>query len=168
MNHQRIAAIFDVDGTLITPTTLERIFIKFLWRRGQLGWRELLRWIAALPTVPLGKKAGPAGRPRLNAIKAYLRNLSHAGRLGDYLRIEDWLRWVLDSMKSDEDVSMLYGLFGSPAGRQLLQRTLLETPIIGMDSGFFALLRSLLGQHPRLYGSAVQAVWQRITARSRS
>ena len=100
------------------------------------------------------------------AIKAYLRNLSQAGRLGHYLRIEDWLRLVLDSMKSDADVGMLYSLFASPGGRQVLQRTLLETPIIAMDSSFFALLRSLLSQHPRLYGSAFQALWQRVTARN--
>jgi len=100
------------------------------------------------------------------AIKAYLRNLPQAGRLGHYLRIEDWLRWVLDSMKSDADVGALYALFASAEGRKVLQRTLLETPIIGMDSSFFALLRRLLGQHPRLYGSALQAVWQRVTARS--
>lgn len=106
------------------------------------------------------------GEPR--AIKAYLRNLFHAGRLGDYLRIEDWIRWALDSMKSDTDLDMLYGLFGSAAGHQVLQRTLLEMPIIGMDSRFFALVRNLLGQHPRLYGSALQSVWQRVTARNRS
>jgi len=98
------------------------------------------------------------------AIKSYLRNLSYAGRLGDYLRIEDWIRRVLDSMKSDADVGMLYGLFGSPRGRQVLQRVFLETPIIGMDSSFFALLRNLLSQHPRLYGSALQSIWQRVTA----
>ena len=102
------------------------------------------------------------------AIKAYLRNLSQAGRLGHYLRIEDWLRLVLDSMKSDADVGMLYSLFASPGGRQVLQRTLLETPIIAMDSSFFALLRGLLSQHPRLYGSAFQALWQRVTARNRA
>ena len=102
------------------------------------------------------------------AIKAYLRNLSQAGRLGHYLRIEDWLRLVLDSMKSDADVGMLYSLFASPGGRQVLQRTLLETPIIAMDSSFFALLRSLLSQHPRIYGSAFQALWQRVTARNRA
>jgi geranylgeranyl diphosphate/geranylgeranyl-bacteriochlorophyllide a reductase len=100
------------------------------------------------------------------AIKAYLRNLSQVGRLGHYLRIEDWLRLVLDSMKSDADVGMLYSLFASSEGRQVLQRTLLETPIIAMDSSFFTLLRSLLGQHPRLYGSAFQALWQRVTSRN--
>jgi digeranylgeranylglycerophospholipid reductase len=103
-----------------------------------------------------------------NAVKAYLRNLPHAGRLGHYLRIEDWIRWVLDSMKSDADVKMLYSLFGSPGGRKVLQRVLLETPIIGMDSNFFALIRNLLSQHPSLYGSVLQTTWHRITARGHS
>ena len=87
---------------------------------------------------------------------------SFAGRLGHYLRIEDWIRWVLDSMKSDADVRMLYSLFGSPGGRQVLQRVLLETPIIGMDSSLFALLRNLLNQHPGLYGAVLQTTWHRI------
>jgi geranylgeranyl diphosphate/geranylgeranyl-bacteriochlorophyllide a reductase len=109
--------------------------------------------------------AGEVLNGESGAIKAYLRNLSQAGRLGHYLRIEDWLRWVLDSMKSDADVTALYSLFGTPEGRKVLQRTLLETPIIAMDSSFFALLRGLLGQHPRLYGSVFQAAWRRVTAR---
>ncbi|MGE0130739.1 MAG: HAD family hydrolase [Blastocatellales bacterium] len=67
MDNKRIAAIFDVDGTLITETTLERIFIRFLWRRGELSWREMLNWIGSLT------KAAATGRPRLKAIKAYLR-----------------------------------------------------------------------------------------------
>lgn len=67
MNNKRIAAIFDVDGTLITSATLERIFIRFLWRRGELGWRESLNWIGALT------KAVATGSPRLRAIKTYLR-----------------------------------------------------------------------------------------------
>ncbi len=99
------------------------------------------------------------------AIKAYERNVLLAGRLGHYLRIEDWLRWALDSMKSDADVSMLYSFFETPEGHKLLQRTLFETPIIGMDGNLLALLRSLLGQHPRLYGSAFQSVWRRVTTR---
>jgi digeranylgeranylglycerophospholipid reductase len=99
------------------------------------------------------------------AVKTYLRDLPHAGRLGHYLQIEDWLRWVLDRMTSNADVAALYGLFASPEGHALLQRTLLETPIISMDGGFFALLRGLLGRHPRIYGSAVRMAWQRVTAR---
>jgi len=99
------------------------------------------------------------------AVKAYLRDLSQAGRLGQYLQIEDWLRWVLDRMGSNADVSALYGLFGTPDGRRVLQRTLLETPIISMDSGFFALVRSLLSKHPSIYGSALRMAWQRVYRR---
>ncbi len=102
------------------------------------------------------------------AIKAYLRNIAQAGRLGHYLRIEDWLRFVLDNMRSDADVSMLYGLFASPEGHKILQSALLETPIIGMDSNFFALLRGLLSKHPRIYRSAFQALWQRVTTANRA
>ena len=67
MNKRRIAAIFDVDGTLIAGATLERIFIRFLRRRGELGWREMIHWLSA------AAKAVATGRPRLKAIKAYLR-----------------------------------------------------------------------------------------------
>jgi flavin-dependent dehydrogenase len=102
------------------------------------------------------------------AIKAYLRDIAHAGRLGDYLRIEDWLRTVLDNMRSDADVSLLYGLFASPEGHNILQSALLETPIIGMDSTFFSLLRGLLGKHPHIYRSAFQAAWQRVTASNKA
>jgi alcohol-forming fatty acyl-CoA reductase len=44
MDNGRIAAIFDVDGTLIAGASLERIFIAFLWRRGELNWRDILRF----------------------------------------------------------------------------------------------------------------------------
>lgn len=98
------------------------------------------------------------------SISAYLRNLPHAGRLGHYLKIEDWLRWVMDRMGSNADVAAFYALLGSPHGRDVLRRALLELPIIGMDSGFYALLRGVLGKHPRIYGAAFRAAWQRVTA----
>jgi HAD superfamily hydrolase (TIGR01490 family) len=72
MKNQKIAAIFDVDGTLIASATLERIFIRFLRRRGELSWREILYWIGA------AAKAVVTGRPRLKAIKAYLRGKDSA------------------------------------------------------------------------------------------
>ena len=100
------------------------------------------------------------------AIKTYLRDLPHAGRLGHYLQIEDWLRWALDRVGSNADLGSFYGLFGTPEGHQLLQRTLLETPIISMDSGFFKMIRLLLSKHPRIYGSAVRMAWQRVTTRA--
>ena len=102
------------------------------------------------------------------SIKTYLHTISQSGSLGHYLRIEDWLRQTLDTMKSDADVSMLYGLFASPEGHKILQSALLETPIIGMDNTFFHLLHNLLSKHPRIYRSAFQAFWQRVKTSQRN
>ena len=66
-NNKRIAAIFDVDGTLIADTSMEQIFIQFLLRRGNLGWREMLGAIVG------AAEAMAAGRSPINANKAYLR-----------------------------------------------------------------------------------------------
>lgn len=100
------------------------------------------------------------------AVRQYLRDLPQAGRLGHYLQIEDWLRWALDRLGSNADMAAFYGLFATPEGNALLQRILLETPIISMDSGVFNSIRALLGKHPRLYTTAVRVAWQRITARA--
>ncbi|MFI5274231.1 MAG: FAD-dependent monooxygenase [Ktedonobacterales bacterium] len=102
------------------------------------------------------------------AIQGYLKNLTQAGRLGQYLQIEDWLRWVLDRMGSNADLGMLYGLFATAEGQRMLQSTLLETPIIGMDGSFFGLLRSLLGRHPSLYGAAFKAALRRVAVPRRA
>jgi digeranylgeranylglycerophospholipid reductase len=110
--------------------------------------------------------ANEALNGKAGAVKAYLRDLPQAGRLGHYLQIEDWLRWVLDRMGSNADLAMFYGLFTSPEGQRILQSTLLETPIIGMDGSFFGMLRSLLGRHPSVYGSAFKAALRRVTARA--
>src|SRR5215510_14472619 len=83
MNNRRIAAIFDVDGTLIAGATFERIFIRFLRRRGELGWREMVYWIGAAIRAAVRRKAAAKGSPRLKAIKAYLRgkDSTHLRRL---------------------------------------------------------------------------------------
>jgi digeranylgeranylglycerophospholipid reductase len=123
------------------------------------------------PALISGKLAAQAVANELlngvtGSVKTYLRDLPHAGRLGHYLQIEDWLRWALDRFGSNADLSSFYGLFGTPEGHQVLQRTLLETPIISMDSGFFTMIRLLISKHPRLYGSAVRIAWQRVKARA--
>jgi HAD superfamily hydrolase (TIGR01490 family) len=77
MDNGRIAAIFDVDGTLVAGDSLERIFIRFLWRRGELGWRDLLCFgVNALDALF-------TGRSPFKANKAYLRskNISRIRRL---------------------------------------------------------------------------------------
>ncbi|MEP7272341.1 MAG: HAD-IB family hydrolase [Acidobacteriota bacterium] len=46
MSTVKIAAIFDVDGTLLTGASLERIFINFLIRRGELKSSDIGRFIS--------------------------------------------------------------------------------------------------------------------------
>jgi HAD superfamily hydrolase (TIGR01490 family) len=71
-NNSRIAAIFDVDGTLIAGASLERIFIRYLWRRGELGWRDLIGWTSGFA------EALVAGRSPIRANKSYLRGKDSA------------------------------------------------------------------------------------------
>jgi putative phosphoserine phosphatase/1-acylglycerol-3-phosphate O-acyltransferase len=70
----RIAAIFDVDGTLIRRDSLERIFLKFLWRYGELDIRDFARLAAA---------ALVAGGSAWRSQKAYLKgkDATHLRRL---------------------------------------------------------------------------------------
>ena len=72
MNKRRIAAIFDVDGTLIADATLERIFIRFLRRRGELGWREMINWIGASIRAAARWKAAARGTPAIESDKSLL------------------------------------------------------------------------------------------------
>ncbi len=161
-------------GVIPTGGRLHRVY-----RHDKLGHALLLGDAAGLCGAATGAGIYPAlisGRLAAHAvadevmhgtdgsIKAYLQNISQTGSLSHFLRIEDWLRLVLDNMKSDADVSTLYGLFASPEGHKILQSALLETPIIDMDNNFFNLLRGLLGKHPRIYRSAFQALWQRMVA----
>src|SRR5438552_16234404 len=67
MNTKRIAAIFDVDGTLIANDSLERIFIRFLWRYGELRASDLARLAGGAVS------ALASGRSPLKANKVYLR-----------------------------------------------------------------------------------------------
>ena len=70
MSTKHIAAIFDVDGTLIAHDSLERIFIRFLWRYGELRVGDLARLFGG------AIKALAEGRSPLKANKAYLRGKS--------------------------------------------------------------------------------------------
>jgi digeranylgeranylglycerophospholipid reductase len=101
-----------------------------------------------------------------SAMKVYLRTLPQAGRLGPYLQIEDWIRFALDHMTSNADLQALVSIMASPEGNRVIRSALLETPIMGMDKAFFGMARGLFMQHPRLYGSAFRAAWQRIAARA--
>lgn len=38
--------IFDIDGTLVPGASSEVRFARYLWRKGQLGWRQILAFVA--------------------------------------------------------------------------------------------------------------------------
>lgn len=63
----RIAAIFDVDGTLLAGSSMERIFVQFLYRRGEIDWREGLQFLAG------SLEALARGRAPFASNKSYLR-----------------------------------------------------------------------------------------------
>lgn len=123
------------------------------------------------PALISGRLAAQAVAQQLHngvadAIKTYQRTLLHTGGLGPYLQVEDWIRFALDRMTTNADTRALVNLFASEQGNRALRAILLETPIVGMDSAFFGMARGLLTQHPKLYGAAFRAAWQRITARA--
>jgi HAD superfamily hydrolase (TIGR01490 family) len=91
MNSTRIAAIFDVDGTLIAGDSLERIFIRFLWRRGELSLGDLARMATGSLMTLI------AGRSPLKANKAYLRgkDAAHIRRLARECFDEEITRHLL-------------------------------------------------------------------------
>lgn len=66
-NQRNIAAIFDVDGTLIAGTSMEEIFLRFLWRRNEIGIRGILGAIGGAVA------AIAAGQSPIIANKGYLR-----------------------------------------------------------------------------------------------
>ncbi len=77
MNKQPIAAIFDVDGTLIAGASLEVRFVKYLWRYGELRVSDIARQAAGAFRIAC------AGQSIRRANKAYLcgKNLAHYRRL---------------------------------------------------------------------------------------
>lgn len=77
MNKQPIAAIFDVDGTLIAGASLEVRFVKYLWRYGELRVSDIARQAAG------AFRTACAGQSVRRANKAYLhgKNLVHYRRL---------------------------------------------------------------------------------------
>src|SRR5207244_2403747 len=77
-----VAALFDVDNTLLPGVASEVRFFRFLWRRGLVGWSELSRSVAWLAGhVP------PFSLHSLREQKVYLRGkreliLAHAHGMG--------------------------------------------------------------------------------------
>lgn len=67
---QRIAAFFDLDGTLLTPPSIERRFFRLLRRRNLIGARQYLAWLREAALI------FPRGIQLIaHANKMYLRGL---------------------------------------------------------------------------------------------
>lgn len=77
MNKKSIAAIFDVDGTLLAGASMEMRFLKYLWRYGELRASDITRLAAGTFRTAL------EGRSVLGANKAYLsgKSIRHYRRL---------------------------------------------------------------------------------------
>jgi len=63
-------AFFDLDGTLIPNPGSERRFLRFLWKRGKLGWRQLLAALLFFPRYffCFGPDAGKKNKAYLAAL----------------------------------------------------------------------------------------------------
>ncbi len=90
MSNQHIAAVFDVDGTLLTGDSLERIFFNYLWRYGEIGWREMARLAG-------GACGALTGCAALADRKAYLRGheFRHLKRLARDCFEQEMIRRLL-------------------------------------------------------------------------
>ena len=143
----RIAAVFDVDGTLIVGNSLERTFINFLVRHGELRASELVRFLGgAFDGIPL-----PANKAYLRG-KDYYR-LSALARICFTREIEPRLlpaalariRW---HQASGHEVALLSGTL------DLLLAPLAERLGIGAASGTHLEMRGqqlsgrITGGHP--------------------
>jgi HAD superfamily hydrolase (TIGR01490 family) len=72
----RVAAFFDLDGTLLPQPSLERRLVDMLRAQGAMGAKNYLRWLAfAVRLAPLGTTA------ITHANKTYLRNVSASATL---------------------------------------------------------------------------------------
>lgn len=123
------------------------------------------------PAIISGRLAAQAVAQELlngapSAMAIYLRALPRTGGLGPYLQIEDWIRFALDRMATNADWQALVSILAAPDGNRVVRSALLETPIVGMDKAFFGMARGMFMQHPRLYGTAIRAAWQRLAVRS--
>ncbi len=102
------AAFFDLDGTLVAPPSLERRFVKELWRQGVLGWREAVAWLReALRLLPAGSFAVRHGN------KKHLGGIS--SRAAEQFRVsrewffEEGLEQVLRHAKEGDAIVFVSG-----------------------------------------------------------
>ncbi len=119
------------------------------------------------PALLCGRLAGQAVATEVlngtrGTVRAYLRDLPRAYRLGHYLRIESWLRRAMNAVGSNADLAAFYGVFVAAEGQAVLRRTLFETPIANMDNALFGIIRQCIGRSPVISRAFAGALWQRL------
>jgi len=78
----KIAAFFDLDGTLIPPPSLERRFLRYLVWRDDLGVANFARWLVRfLLRAPFGSSSAIDGN------KAHLAGISES-------TVREWAGWL--------------------------------------------------------------------------
>lgn len=122
----RIAAIFDVDKTLLPGVTSERIFIRSLYRRGLYGPRVVLRTLATLARYA---HLGPVGTLRTH--RPYLHGLAATE-----------VERLAESVFADEILPHL-----SPTGVERVRDHLDQGHVVALLSGSPRFLVGLLARH---------------------
>ena len=104
---ERIAAFFDLDGTLIPEPTLERRFFESLRRSGAIGYSNYLRWLAeSLFLLPSGMVAmRDANKRYLTGINADLA-LDHVDSV---VFFEEGIARVAWHARQDHDIVFVTG-----------------------------------------------------------
>ncbi|MFN8514225.1 MAG: haloacid dehalogenase-like hydrolase [Chloroflexia bacterium] len=122
----QVAAIFDVDNTLLPGITSERIFIRSLYRRGLYGPRVVLR---TLGTLARYAHLGPMRTLRVH--RPYLRGLAAAE-----------VERLAESVFTDEILPSL-----SPTGIARVRDHLGQGHLVALLSGAPRFLVGLLARH---------------------
>lgn len=122
----RVAALFDVDNTLLPGMASERLFIRALYRRGLYGPRVILRTLA---TLARHAHLGPVGTLRTH--RPYLRGL-------DASEVER----LAEAVFADEILPRL-----SPTGVARVRDHLERGHLVALLSGSPRFLVGLLARH---------------------
>lgn len=156
MSNKPIAAIFDVDGTLLGGASMEVRFLQYLWRYGELRASDITRLAAGI------FRTAAQGRSVIRANKAYLRNkpLDHVRRLAQdcfdqHIRHHllpkavDRVRWHQQQGHCVVLVSGTLDLLLEPLQEYLNACTRIGAKIETQGN---ALLGNIVGEHPYAKG----------------
>lgn len=109
-----IAALFDVDNTLLPGKASERGFFRFLWRHGLVGWGELSRsaaWLVKhVPPFslhPLRERKVYLTGKRPSDIESYAQEFCHAEMIGKLS--QDGLRRLEEHRQAGHQLILVTG-----------------------------------------------------------